>query len=198
MSFLESATGLLEATYAKVADERTLRGDGGAALDIAHDLQHVKLVHEWVLRIDPQASVELQLAALFHDVERAFRTVARRDYDSHIGYKMAHAREGARIATDLLATIPGSDRILIERVRYLITFHEADGTGEDLSVLRDADGIAFLLGDTDYYQRRKAPGVLAKKISYSLDRLSERGRRVLACAIRDGYPVAPDVLRQVT
>ena len=37
------------------------------------DPLHSKATHEWVLKLDTDASEALQIAALFHDIDRAFK-----------------------------------------------------------------------------------------------------------------------------
>jgi hypothetical protein len=64
------------------------------------DYDHALDVWQWVLRLAPDASLSLQLAALFHDIERLVSESVERieqhapDYRA---YKDAHARAGASL-----------------------------------------------------------------------------------------------------
>ncbi len=77
------------------------------------DYDHALDVWQWVLRLAPEASLALQLAALFHDVERLVSEAERRieqhaaDYQK---FKDRDAARGAELAAALLreAGITGS------------------------------------------------------------------------------------------
>jgi len=142
------------------------------------DFTHALDTWRWVLRLRPRAGLALQLAALFHDVER-LRSEAEvrveqraRDYRS---FKEAHAREGARLARVYLAR-SGLGASVLGRVAYLIAHHEAPNSDEEVQALNGADALSFLswnsAGFMDYY----GPEHTRKKLALTLSRLSPRAR----------------------
>lgn len=141
------------------------------------DYDHALDVWQWVLRLAPGASAAVQLAALFHDIERLASEADERvehkaaDYQA---FKDAHASAGARMTAQVLEEC-GVDRATTLQVARLIEEHErphgATRAG-DLHLLGDADALSFFSlnspGFADYY----GPAHLQKKIRYSLGRMS--------------------------
>ena len=144
------------------------------------DYRHALDVWQWVLRLDPEAGAAVQLAALFHDVERIFteadsrgeQTVA--DYDD---YKARHAERSARV-TDQVLREQGAPSGLRTRVAELIAGHDQPGRvdGIEGELLEDADALSFFSlnssGYLNYYSAEQA----RRKIGWTRARLSERGR----------------------
>lgn len=149
------------------------------------DFDHALDVWQWVLRLDPTASLDVQLAALFHDIERLESEAERRiehyahDYQA---FKNAHARGGAKRAYEVLCRA-GEAPETAERVAQLIELHEVPHGGEReplLTLLADADALSFFAlnspGFIDYYGSAHT----LRKIAYSLGRMSARAQRLLA------------------
>jgi hypothetical protein len=148
------------------------------------DYEHALDVWQWVLRLVPFASLAVQLAALFHDVERLVTEAERRiehlapDYQA---FKNAHAAEGARLAAQVLQA-SGVEAGTVAEVAHLIREHELSRPtyGGDAGLLADADALSFFslnsLGFADYY----GPEHLQKKVRYSLARMSSGAVRRLA------------------
>jgi len=143
------------------------------------DYEHTLDVWQWVLRLAPDASLAMQLAALFHDIERLSSEPDERveqyalDYQA---FKDAHARVGARLAaaTARAAGVAAQDCL---RMGELIRDHEhgADqATSKEAEVLADADALSFFSlnsrGFLDYY----GPQHTRTKVNYSLRRMSAR------------------------
>lgn len=80
----------------------------------------------------------LEIAALLHNIERAFR---RNDRYPQFA-KLDHEDRGAEIAADFLKK-QGAQKPLINKVKKLIRLHEKGGTKE-AQVLVEADCISFL------------------------------------------------------
>ena len=148
---------------------------------VVADLDHSRDVWQWTLRLDPQASFELQAAALFHDIER-LRSEAdariehlARDYQA---FKNEHARAGGDLAYATLLD-SGCDREKSRRVADLVATHEVRGSG-DAATLGDADALSFLSfnspGYFDYFGSEQGK----KKVAYTLGRLRSESRRHLA------------------
>jgi hypothetical protein len=148
---------------------------------VAADLDHALDVWRWVLRLDPEAGLAVQLAALFHDVERLVSESDVRveqhslDYE---GFKRAHAQQGAVMVEQLLLEV-GADARLAGTVARLVRDHERPHDDPDKQLLNVADALSFFslnaCGFIAYY------GLVhtRRKIDYTLARLDARGHREL-------------------
>lgn len=142
------------------------------------DYDHALDTWQWLLRLAPEASLAVQIAALFHDVERLISEPKRRieqhatDYQA---YKDSHAAGGAELAAELLRKVEVPDPVLSEVAR-LIAGHERRSEQPELALLADADALSFFslnsAGFADYY----GPEHTQTKVAYSLRRLSRRAR----------------------
>jgi hypothetical protein len=149
------------------------------------DHDHAVDVWRWVLRLQPTASIELQAAALLHDVERLESEPDVRiehrapDYGK---FKDAHAARGAETARELCAPVLGDPSAW--RVAELVARHETRAHDEELLLLNDADALSFFSlnssGFLDYY----GPAHTARKVLYTLDRMRPSARRRLRAGIR--------------
>ncbi len=167
---------LLKSIYQELSSTKKSQGKIDECFDIIKDLEHVLLVKSMVLELEPNASKELQIAALFHDIERVYERVKRDDFPTHRQYKAAHARIGANIVLDFLEEIHGLDQESLSRISYLIENHEFGGEGNEIQILRDADAIGFLLGDVSYYEKRRSPEIFLEKLRFTYNRLSNKGK----------------------
>ncbi|MFZ5896290.1 MAG: DUF4202 family protein [Myxococcota bacterium] len=151
---------------------------------VSADFDHALDVWQWTLRLEPRAGLPLQVAALFHDIER-LQSEAEQRIEQHApdyqAFKDAHARGGARFTNELLESL-GLDAFSCRRVTRLIELHERPyvGTREpEASVLADADALSFFTlnspGFVDYYGSAHA----LAKVAYSLGRMTPRARRWL-------------------
>lgn len=137
------------------------------------DYDHAHDTWRWLLRLAPQASLALQTAALFHDIERLISESDVRiehraaDYQA---FKDEHARVGAQLLRDMLQGIYLSDAF-IERVAVLVEKHERPAQDPDLQTLNDADALSFFSlnasGFLNYYGHEHT----RRKVAYSLGRL---------------------------
>ncbi|WP_437731837.1 DUF4202 family protein [Sorangium sp. So ce1335] len=145
------------------------------------DHDHAIDVWQWMLRLDPRASVAAQAAALFHDVERLVSEANVRiehrapDYQA---FKDEHARRGAALACAALADVGLAPEVL-ERVGVLVGAHERPGDDPELALLNDADALSFFSlnsgGFLDYY----GPEHTRAKVAYTLRRLRPEARALL-------------------
>jgi hypothetical protein len=151
------------------------------------DYNHALDTWQWLLRLAPDAGLAVQLAALFHDVERLIPEADARvehqaaDYQT---FKDAHAACGAELADPLLEAA-GVDAAARRLTRRLIVLHErppeaADPDAEAISLLNDADALSFFslnsVGYLDYF----GPEQTRKKVAYTLRRLRPAARSYLA------------------
>jgi hypothetical protein len=154
------------------------------------DYNHALDTWHWVLRLAPDACLAVQLAALFHDIERLESEAdARVEHQAtdYQGFKDGHAARGAEIAETLLRAA-GVGAGIRRRATHLIGGHEHPPCGRHrdaaaVSLLNDADALSFFslnsAGYLDYY----GPEQTRKKVAYTLRRLSPAARRHL-CGLR--------------
>ncbi len=148
------------------------------------DYRHALDVWEWVLRLDPDAGGAVQIAALFHDIERVFTEAEVRseqavaEYDD---YKARHAARSARITERVLAE-EGIDPALREQATELIAGHDQPGraSSADAVLLEDADALSFFSLNSAGYLAYYGEAQARRKIEWTLARLSPRGREHLA------------------
>jgi hypothetical protein len=136
------------------------------------DWLHALDVWQWTLRLEPRAGLALQIAALFHDVERLATESKRRieqDAPDYAAFKRAHAREGARMVVDLLAD--RADEATLDRVSFLVRKHESPDGDSELSVLNDADALSFFSLNSPGFLNYYGAEHTRMKIDYSLRRL---------------------------
>jgi hypothetical protein len=147
------------------------------------DYRHALDVWQWVLRLDPEAGAAVQLAALFHDVERIFTEADARgeqavtDYDD---YKARHAERSARV-TDQVLEEQGAPSGLRTRVTELIAGHDQPGrvdrsAGAEGELLEDADALSFFSLNSSGYLNYYGAEQARRKIGWTRARLSARGR----------------------
>jgi hypothetical protein len=148
------------------------------------DYRHALDVWQWVLRLDPEAGGAVQIAALFHDVERIFTEAEFRSEQGIAGYddyKVRHAARSARITAQVLQEEDGLDPALAARATELIAGHDQPGRADsaEAALLEDADALSFFAlnsaGYLAYYGEEQA----RRKIEWTFARLSRRGRERL-------------------
>jgi hypothetical protein len=119
--------------------------------------QHLLKAEEWLRRIDPDASQAMLLAALTHDMERAFpgpdspRLLPALGPEDPV-YNQAHSERSARIVGDFLREQQAPEQLVTE-VASLIRAHEVGGWPEADSV-QAADSLSFLEVNIDFFLDR--------------------------------------------
>ncbi len=121
---------------------------------------HFERTAYWIKKLEPDADEALWIAAIAHDIERAFRpsggeqTIREKETGyHHIDYLRHHQEEGAKIIESFLAQ-NGADQKLIDLVKMLISRHEEGGT-RDQNLLKDADSISFFENNISYFLEHK-------------------------------------------
>jgi hypothetical protein len=163
------------------------------------DYNHALDTWQWVLRLAPEADLAVQLAALFHDLERlASEADARVEHHAadYQAFKNGHAERGAELAGSLLAGV-GVDNETCERAARLIAAHEhlpepGDPDAAELSLLNDADALSFFSLNSPGYLDYFGPEATRRKVAYTLRRLRPESRRYL-----DGLRLRPAVAAAV-
>jgi len=166
-------------------DKPLVRADWAHALD----------VWQWTVRLDPEAGLAVQLAALFHDIERLVSEAdARIEHQAadYQGFKDEHARRGAEMA-DAALEQAGIDAATRRQVARLIAGHERSSDDPDLALLNDADALSFFSLNSPGYVDYFGPEAARRKVSWTLARLRPGARRRLA-----GVRLRPDVAEMLT
>lgn len=143
------------------------------------NIKHLARTVYWVKELRPDADEALLIAAIAHDIERAFR-----DYDNYDKVKNSphgysgkehldhHQGEGAKIISDFLSH-ETDDNNLIERVKHLVSRHEVGGD-DDQNILKDADSISFLENNIDLFLTTKVKELGKEKIGKKFDSMYSR------------------------
>jgi hypothetical protein len=148
------------------------------------DYRHALDVWQWVLRLEPEAGGAVQIAALFHDVERVFTEAEVRDEQAvgaYDDYKARHAARSAAI-TERILEEEGCAHALRTRTAELIAGHDQPGRadGAEGALLEDADALSFFSLNSSGYLRYYGAEQARRKVEGTLRRLSGRGRDALA------------------
>jgi Domain of unknown function (DUF4202) len=119
-----------------------------------HGSQHLLQTEVWLQHLKPEASEEILLAALTHDMERAFPGPDSPSLDPKDGvdnpvYNIAHSGRSARIVSSYLRE-QGASQESIEQVARLIRAHEYGGDSDE-NLVQAADSLSFLDVNVDVF-----------------------------------------------
>jgi hypothetical protein len=138
----------------------------------------LRTVH-WLKILKPDADEALLIAAVAHDIERAFRDHETYDKikntekgfrsDEHLTH---HQEESARIIGEYLERIK-ADKRTVERVRMLVSRHEVGGN-EDQNLLKDADSISFFENNVGYFVAKRVRDIGKRKVKEKFDWMYSR------------------------
>lgn len=150
------------------------------------DFDHALDTWQWVLRLAPGAGSAVQIAALFHDIERLVTEADVRVEHRAANYQLFkddHARRGAEMTEDLLAAA-GVGAEMRWRVGRLVAGHEQppapdDPDASDLALLNDADALSFFSLNSPGYLDYYGPEQTRRKVAYTLARLRPEARERL-------------------
>ncbi len=147
---------------------------------VPEDPTHSGNTLEWLLELDPKADAALRIAALGHDIERAIegRKVRRGDFPTYDAFKAAHARNSARILTDILKQCGVEDEPFSREVCRLVRRHEVGGDPRS-DLLVDADSISYFDVNLPLYFERNTWEETRRRCTWGYLRLSERAKRIV-------------------
>jgi hypothetical protein len=153
---------------------------------VAADHEHALDTWRWVLRLDRQAALSLQLGALFHDVERLQSEAEQRfeqRVDDYVGFKRSHAQRGSQMVAEVLGSVDAPPA-LIQRTQFLVARHEAQRqdrafVDRDVALLSTADALSFFSLNAPGFLKYFGPEHTARKVAYSLARLELRAWQYL-------------------
>lgn len=146
---------------------------------VDNTVRHSVRTADWLKVLKPDADEALLVAALAHDIERAFRT--KETYDNlkqtDKGFKdddflAIHQEKSAKVISDFLKE-NGADSTLIERVKMLVLRHEFGGN-EDQNILKDADSLSFFENNIDHFFSKIMQMTNIKMIREKLDWMYDR------------------------
>ena len=112
-----------------------------------HEVLHLIRTLHWLEKLKPDVDEALRIAAISHDIERAFRRKDVKDIVKKPGgltskiYFKKHEIRGAKIMAGCLEK-HGAKNDFINRVKMLVSRHEQGGN-DDQNLLKDADSIGF-------------------------------------------------------
>jgi hypothetical protein len=163
LKILQSRYEMIKAGYKKLDDTqkfiiktvedfiafKRLEGTLKTIMAPTKELAHGVETQEWLLKISPSASWQVQISALAHDIERAMdyqegKTPPKPDKNKHATYdlyKAEHALRSSQIVASIMKEQGFSD-VDIKRVSNAIEKHEVGGDG-DSDLVRDADSIRW-------------------------------------------------------
>ncbi len=146
------------------------------------DRAHAVDTWQWVLRLLPEAGVEVQIAALYHDIDRLIDEAEERvehragDYQA---FKDAHAQRGAELAYEALIGA-GVPRPTARRACAFLAAHERAPDCAESRALADADALSFFGVLSSRYEATFGPRQTATKVRHTLQRLDGQARPWLA------------------
>jgi hypothetical protein len=154
--------------------------DSFAGSNHTHTPSHLFDTAECVKLLDPNADSALIVAALGHDIDRAFNDRTKKS-DGFRGpiYLKEHQESSANILKEFLEK-NNVDQEFIDRVWHLISKHE-EGGDKDQNVLRDADSLSFFRNENYVEIIKKYQNIGIKdKIDWMYDRIGSDRAKELA------------------
>ncbi len=172
-------TALYQKVEQFVVDSFTKAGDTGG-------IRHFKRTVYWIQQLKPDADEALLIAAIAHDIERAFRETGYGEKfqkgfrtDEHLVY---HQEKGTEIIEGFLQK-QNADKKLIERVKKLISKHEVGGD-DDQDILKDADSVSFFENNVEQFVTKFVPEVgkenVKDKFDWMFNRISNEQAKKIA------------------
>jgi Domain of unknown function (DUF4202) len=147
--------------------------------------RHLARTLDWLLVLDPDAGEGLRIAAVVHDIERAFPSdddpydpQADPDGDA---YNEWHQQRCARIAREWLGE-QGAPQELVRQVGDLVAVHESGGWPE-ADLLQAADSLSFLEVQVDLFLGMVASGGLPH--DRAVDKLRFMDERIRVARARE-------------
>lgn len=147
--------------------------------NLATDPAHSQNTYEWLMKLDDNASEELQIAALAHDIDRAIDpSVIQEENESYDNYKVRHANRSAKLIADLMAKY-GYSQDSIKKTSLYVKNHEVGGD-KDINTLTDTDSISYFNTNIDWYYEVKGPEKTKVKIIFMYQRVSPRAKKIIS------------------
>lgn len=154
-----------------IIDSFTKAGKEGSIL-------HLTRTAYWLKQLQPDADEYMFIAALSHDIERAYRdhdTMERLLWEKGFRdpeFLRLHQEKGAEIIRDFL-TGQNVDHHQIERVKAMVRHHE-EGGNEEQNVIKDADSISFFENNISHFIQKQLPSFGKEKVKIKFDWMYNR------------------------
>jgi hypothetical protein len=146
------------------------------------DYDHALDTWRWLLRLDPHAGAALQIAALFHDIERVWSegdVRVEHQAEDYASFKRRHAVTSAEKVVELLGAL-GLPQTMLREVQDLVRDHDIAGRSVDsASLLNDADALSFFSLNSWGYLMYFGEEHTTKKVRFTVARMSERALQEL-------------------
>lgn len=140
------------------------------------DYDHTIDVWQWTLRLAPEASEALQIAALFHDIERLSSEAdvrVEQHASDYLGFKIEHAQKGAALLSSVLAQVEVAEAVAV-RACALVERHEQPDRDAELLTLNEADALSWFALNSPGFLAYFGPDHTRKKVAYTLARMRSR------------------------
>ncbi|MGH9296542.1 MAG: hypothetical protein ACRDZP_01025 [Acidimicrobiales bacterium] len=132
---------------ARVPLETEVESAAAGWIDPFDQAWHLVRAMDWLVMIDPEASLEMRLAVMTHDIERMFpggpsidKATCRWDDPD---YLYAHASRSADVVENWLGERSLASGLDMAELRRLITLHEFGGL-DGADAVQAADSLSFL------------------------------------------------------
>lgn len=130
-------------------------------------IKHFIRTMDWLKILRPDADEALLIAAVAHDIERAFRQQDIIEKKITLGFAspefyQLHEERGAKIIADFLK-LQNINDAFIERVEMLVFKHE-EGGNDDQNLLKDADSISFFENNVSLLLEKKSLEISKEKV----------------------------------
>ena len=172
---------LYKKTEQFVVDSFTKAGD-------ERGIKHFLRTAFWVKKLKPDADDAMYIAAVAHDIERAYRNNNEiNDIFKKKGFRdeeflRYHQEIGGQIISDFLKK-QNADKKLIERVKMLVEKHEVGGN-EDQNIIKDADSISYFENNANHFVEVRAKeigkGQVREKFDWMFDKISSKKAKQIA------------------
>jgi len=140
-------------------------------------IRHFERTVHWVKKLKPDADEALLVAAIAHDIERAFLqkdVLEKINSAGSAGTELIrpHEERGAEIIADFLKQ-RNVDTNFIERVKMLVSRHE-EGGNDNQNLLKDADSLSFFETYVSIFVNEKAKLDGKEKVRQQFDWIFNR------------------------
>lgn len=149
--------------------------------------EHLLAMEKWIKVVYPQADDAMIIAAVAHDIERAFPLEEgevkpeKKNWDDPV-YLTWHGQRSARFIASFLEN-NDADPKLVEKVKSLVEAHDLGGDDEKNAIM-DADSISFLQNNADMFidslEQGKTIDQIHEKFDIMYNRISSAESKQLA------------------
>lgn len=140
--------------------------------------EHLLRTGYWLKKLDPKADLASVVAAITHNIERAFqkdrkppvRVFGKGDDKT---YSVWHGKRSADFVVRFLKKKRIKDREFLDKVKRLIISHESGGDREQ-NLIRDADSLSFLEINALFFLSRIPQELSKQEVKEKFDYMYQR------------------------